>query len=142
MNQTAWIFLNATDASGVGQVIDGNVPVRSKQLQTAISRWENEGGAHDNDVPEQPESGKVQTDMDLTNVELVQLQVRVIALENLVIALLADSSDQAPQIALALAAYISPRYGRTSHHLTIRATELMMHMVERSARISDLLKTK
>ena len=53
---------------------------------------------------------------DLTNAELVQLRIRVIALENLVIALLAEASDRQLDLAREMAAYISPRPGST-HHL-------------------------
>jgi hypothetical protein len=44
----------------------------------------------------------------LTNAELVQLRVRVIALENLMIALLAGASDKQLEIAREMATYISP----------------------------------
>ena len=88
-------------------------------------------------------SGKVQTEVevDLTNAELVQLQVRVIALENLVIALLTGAPDQTLCIARALATDISPRDGHTPHLLTIHAAELMVHLVERAALLPDHLKT-
>ena len=75
----------------------------------------------------------VQTEVELTNAELVQLQIRVIALENLVTALLACATDQTPDLARAMAAYISPRPGFTPHHLTIHAAAQMVHLVERSA---------
>lgn len=105
---------------------------RSKQLQKAISRWENEGGADGDQAPESSKSGEVQTEVNLTNAELVQLQIRVIALENLVIALLAAATDQTPDLARAMATYISPRPGSTPHHLTIHAAAQMVHLVERS----------
>jgi len=60
----------------------------------ALTRWENEGGAiasaADSTLTDVP---------DLTNAELVQLRVRVIALENLIIAVLAEGSDRQLQIA-------------------------------------------
>ena len=112
--------------------LDGDSAGRSKLLQMAISRWENEGGAGGDQAPELPISGEVQTKVDLTNAELVQLQVRVIALENLVIALLACAPDRTPDLARALAAYISPQPGSTPHHLTIHAAAQMVHLVERS----------
>ncbi len=55
----------------------------------------------------------------LSNAELVQLQVRVIALENLMITLLADGSDRQLELAREMATYISPRAGFTHHPLTI-----------------------
>ena len=59
------------------------VPAASQQRLAALSRWENEGGALEHGNPISP------LDFDgppLTNTELVQLRVRVIALENLVMA--------------------------------------------------------
>jgi hypothetical protein len=49
----------------------------------------------------------------LTNAELVQLRVRVIALENLMIMLLAEGPNQQLGHAREMAAYISPRPGFT-----------------------------
>ena len=80
----------------------------------ALSSWENEGGwimspTYDqgSDVP------------DLTNVEILHLRVRLIALENLMIAVLAEGSDRQRQVACDMAAYISPRPGFTPHELTL-----------------------
>jgi len=72
----------------------------------------------------------------LANAELVQLQIRVIALENLLIALLADGSDGQRQFAREMAAYISPRPGCTPHALTLHAATQMVHLVERGALFS------
>jgi hypothetical protein len=47
----------------------------------------------------------------MSNAELVALRVRVIALENLVISLLATESNQQLELAHEMAAYISPRPG-------------------------------
>lgn len=105
---------------------------RSQQLRRAISRWENEGGADGGQAPESSKSGEGQTEVHLTNAELVQLQIRMIALENLVTALLAGAPDQTHDLARAMAAYISPRPGSTPHHLTIHAAAQMVHLVERS----------
>ena len=76
--------------------------------------------------------------VDLTNAELVQLQIRVIALENLVTALLSSATEQTPDLARAMAANISPRPGCTPHHLTLHAAAQMVHLVERS----DLFRKK
>lgn len=105
---------------------------RSEQLQKAISRWENEGGADGDQALQSSKSGEMQMQVNLTNAELVQLQIRVIALENLVVALFAGAADQTPEIARAMASYISPRLGCTPHHLTIHAAAQMMHLVKRS----------
>jgi len=93
----------------------------------ALSRWDNEGGAiasvrHEThtDVP------------DMSNAELVQLRIRVIALENMVIAVLAEGSDRQLQVAREMAEYISPRPGFTQHPLTIHAADHMTDLVDRA----------
>ena len=68
----------------------------------------------------------------LANAELVQLQTRVIALENLLIALLAQVPDAQLDVARAMATYISPRRGFTPHPLTVHAAAQMVHLVARS----------
>ena len=68
----------------------------------------------------------------LTHAELVQLQSRVIALENLVIALLAQGTLQQLELARSMATYISPRPGSTPHPLTTHAAARMVHFVERA----------
>ena len=104
----------------------------SQQPQMALSRWDSEGGAG----PRGPQApGDVQPEIPhLTNAELVQLRIRVIALENLVIALLAGASDRQLVLAREMAAYISPRPGFTPHPLTTRAAAHMIDLVERSSR--------
>ena len=67
----------------------------------------------------------------MTNAELVQLRVRVIALENLVISLLAEIPDRQLDLAREMAAYIAPRPGFTHHPLTVHAAAQMIDLVER-----------
>jgi hypothetical protein len=94
------------------------------QRQKALSRWDNEGGACSFETPaDAPE---------FTNAELVHLRVRVIALENLIIALLAEGSDRQLEVVRELATYISPRAGFTQHPLTIRAADHMADAVDRA----------
>jgi len=105
----------------------------------ALSRWDNEGGA----IPRCMEGalifGDAQSEVPpLTNAELVQLRIRVIALENLVIALLSQSSDWQLDLVREMAAYISPRPGFTPHHLTIRAAAGMIHLVERAGHFREI----
>jgi hypothetical protein len=71
----------------------------------------------------------------LENPELVRLQSRVIALENLVTALMADATDGQLERVRALAADIQPRAGHTPHPLTLQAAALMVHWVQRSQRL-------
>ena len=68
----------------------------------------------------------------LTNTELVQLRVRVIALENLMISLLAEASDRQLELVREMAFYISPRPGFTHHPLTTHAATHMNNLVDRA----------
>jgi hypothetical protein len=105
----------------------------------ALSRWDNEGGATLGGHQDGLRSGAAQSEVPpLTNVELVQLRIRVIALENLVISLLAQSPDRQLDLVREMAAYISPRPGFTPHHLTIRAAAEMIHLVERAGNFRDV----
>lgn len=93
----------------------------------ALSRWDNESGA----LASMPL--ETHTDVPaMTNAELVQLRIRVIALENLVIAVLAEGSDRQLQVAREMADYISPRPGFTHHPLTVQAADHMTDLVDRA----------
>lgn len=70
----------------------------------------------------------------MSNADLVALRVRVIALENLLISLLATASDQQLDLARGMAGYISPRPGFTNHPLTVHAAAHMSDLIERSSR--------
>ena len=116
---------------------------RSKQRQSALSRWEDEGGAGSR------RSRKVLTSSNakprapqLNMAELVQLRIRVIALENLVIGLLAEASDRQLERAREMAAYISPRPNFTRHRSTIHAAAQMVHLVERAAHFKNTLSNE
>jgi hypothetical protein len=105
----------------------------SQQRQMALSRWDNEGGAGPCGPQEGQISGKAQSEVpELTNAELVQLRVRVIALENLVISLLAEAPDRQLDLVREMAAFISPRPGFVHHPLTIHAAAQMIDLVDRA----------
>jgi hypothetical protein len=111
-------------------------PERWRHLQqrtTALSSWDNEGGAGLSEPDPVTDERQSRTPA-LTNAELVQLHKRVIALENVVIALLARAPDCELSLVREMAAYISPRPGFTDHPLTIRAAAQMNHLVERAGR--------
>ena len=111
-------------------------PNLSQQRQTALSRWENEGGATSGSLQAGSVSGDAQAEVpQLTNTELVQLRIRVIALENLVISLLAAAPDRQLDLAREMAAYIQPRPGSTPHPLTVHAAGHMVDLVERASRL-------
>ena len=73
--------------------------------------------------------------MALTPTEQEQLHVRVIALENLVIALLATGTDQQRERARKMAAYIAPRPGATPHPLTLHAASEMLSIIDRATNL-------
>ena len=113
-----------------------------RQRQMALSRWDNEGGAG----PAGPQGGSVSAKArfeipQLTNAELVQLRIRVIALENLVIALLAAVSERQLGLAREMATYISPRPGFTHHPLTIHAAAQMIDLVERAGHFRSVMSS-
>jgi hypothetical protein len=66
------------------------------------------------------------------DVELQTLHVRVIALESLVVSLLASASDRQLKQAKKMAAYISPRSGVTQHQLTVQAATHIVDLAERA----------
>lgn len=104
-----------------------------RRLQLALSRWENEGGSQSNDAPPQSVNTE-QAAPELTNAELVQLQIRVIALENILVALLADASDGQLERVREIGVAISPRPG-VEHRLTIHASAQMAHLARRAMRL-------
>jgi hypothetical protein len=100
--------------------------VRTQGRTLALSQWENEGGA-----------GQTLMGADASSagdVELEQQRIRLIALENLVIALLAEATDGQRTLALEMGDFISPRDGYTPHPLTLRAAEAMRSLVDRADR--------
>lgn len=114
-------------------------PDPSRLRQMALSRWDNEGGAGTLGAQERPLSLEQAHEIpELTNAELVLLRVRVIALENLVITLLASASDAQLDAAREMAAYISPRPGFTFHPLTVRAAGHMTDLVDRAVHVQSL----
>ncbi len=101
----------------------------SKIRQRALARWDNEGGAI-------ASIAEIAADAvpEMTNTELVHLRIRVIALENLMIAVLAEGSEQQRQMARDMAALITPRPGCTQHPLTIHAADHITDLVGRADR--------
>lgn len=72
----------------------------------------------------------------LADAELVQLQIRVIALENLVIAMLSDAPARQLDLVRRKAIHILPRPGFTPHRLTIAAATEMNSLAERAIRFN------
>jgi hypothetical protein len=104
----------------------------------ALSTWENEGGARAEGSAEPLAAPwNPAAEPPLSDAELVQLRVRVIALENLLIALLAEASESQRQLVLDMADYISPRPGFTPHPMTLHAAAQMVGMIERARHFSE-----
>lgn len=111
---------------------DSSLPVPAEQLPAAPSEWENEGEASRQTGPEHPASDE---DPPLANADLVQLRIRVVALENLMLAVLAEGTEAQAALAKKMASYILPREGHTAHPVTIHAAQQMLHLVERASRL-------
>src|SRR6185312_6190250 len=112
-----------------------NVPQRER----ALRRWDNEGGAGPCGPQMSPLSQEDRIPMpEMAEAELGALHVRVIALENLVIALLASGSDQQLELARLMDPHISPRAGFTNHPLTTHAAAHITNLIERALRFRNV----
>jgi hypothetical protein len=105
-------------------------PTEVQNRRRALSRWDNEGGALAQSAPDVVAAAS----RELTNTELVHLRIRVIALENLMIAVLAEGSEQQRQMARDMAALITLRPGYTQHPLTVHAADHINDLVARADR--------
>ena len=104
-------------------------------LQMALSRWDGEGGAGPDGPQTEPAAAARAVPVEKSPAgELDLLHARVIALENLVISLLANSSGPQLEPARQMAACIAPHPGATRHPLTIAAAARMIDLVARAAR--------
>ncbi len=104
-----------------------------KAYRAALSRWDNEGGNPDLAAAHAAPRGEDgQLPAPLSQAELVRLRVRVIALENLVIDLLAQSRLEQDERVRRMVEYIAPRAGYTPHPLTTQAGAQMVHLADRA----------
>jgi len=103
---------------------------RDRLRERAFARWDNEGGAGEGGRVHPASTEMLSGSPPLTNAELVQLQIRVIALENLLVVLLTETSGRQLDLAREMAAYISPRPGCTPHHLTVHAAARMIGLID------------
>jgi hypothetical protein len=106
----------------------------SAQLRdAALARWDAEGGAGRESAERGASAQTLRPEAPvLSETEWWQLRVRVIALENLLLSMLADASGPQLDIAREMAVYISPRSGFTKHRLTVRAAAQMVRLVQRA----------
>ncbi len=100
----------------------------------ALERWDDEGGAE----PDGPQLGAPErlspTLIGPGAADWAEMRTRVIALENLVIALLAAATDEQRDLARGMADYIAPRPGATPHRLTVHAAHRMTDLLARAER--------
>ena len=103
--------------------------------EKALSRWDGEGGAEP-DGPQSmaPERLSSSPPSVPTAAEWAEMRTRVIALETLVVALLATASEAQRALARDMADMITPRPGATPHHLTAHAAHRMSDLIERAKR--------
>ncbi len=108
-------------------------PRRSVLREAALSRWDNEGGS----LPD-PVQDELFADQELavashtTIAEWVHLRMRLIAMENVLIALLAEAPASQRALVREMAACIAPRSGAAAHPLTTQAALQMNQLVDRA----------
>ena len=104
----------------------------SAKRQSALSQWDNEGGAIATPARVLPDDLP-----ELGNAALVVMRIRLVALENLVVALLSQASARQIAIANAMAAHIAPRDDAAPHPLTKHVMQQMHDLVRRASRLRD-----
>lgn len=98
-----------------------------------LSRWDDEGGATQCGPQENLAAACDEWDIPaLSKAELIQLRIRVIALENIVMSLLSAASDKQLELVSEMAEFLKPRPDARQHSLTIHAATQMTQLVERS----------
>lgn len=108
-------------------------PSRDEIYRRLIGRWENEGGGVTSWEHEaQPESERATVVGEIGDAEAVNIRVRLIAIENIIVALLAHGPDDRLELIKEMAEFISPRPGMTPHRLTTEAARNMLALVERA----------
>lgn len=75
---------------------------------------------------------------EIGDAEEGNIRVRLVALENIVVALLAGASVSQRGSIRDMATYISPREGKTRHRLTVEAARNMIALLDRA----DQFKTR
>ena len=111
---------------------------RARLFERAVSRWENEGGTVLEESSLASDSAATSPEPPLTSAEFVQLQFRVIALENLVTVLLAQSSDRQIGVVREMAAHIAANPGFAPHRPTVRAAAKMRRLLEAAGHLRAL----
>ena len=110
----------------------------AQQRDRALARWANEGGSDQSDRAADLASDRVEAEMPAVgDAQMGLLHIRVIALENLVISLLATAPGPQLELARDMARTIEPRSDAAAHPLTTRAVVRMTDLIERSERFQN-----
>ena len=115
---------------------DDDRPSRDAIHRRVIGRWENEGGsvrAWNRDMTrDMTDEDSITVAGEIGDAEAANTRVRLIAIENIIVALLANAPDDRLELIREMADFISPRPGMTPHRLTIEAARNMLAIVERA----------
>ncbi len=111
----------------------------------ALSQWDGEGGASpagpqaEPDTSSVPPQGRGEGPGD-ADAEEITMHVRLIALENLVLALLAGASDQQLGLVHEMSTIITPRPGSREHPLALRAAAHISRIAERARQFGTITR--
>ena len=106
---------------------------REEIHRRVIGRWENEGGSVRAGRGDMQASENPATVVgEIGDAEAANIRIRLIALENIIVALLANAAEDRLELIREMAEFISPRPGMTPHRLTIEAARNMLAIVERA----------
>lgn len=78
---------------------------------------------------------------EIGDVEAGNLKVRLIAIENILVALLASASEEQLELVRRMAGYISPRQGTTPHRMTIEAARNIVATLGRAEHYKTICRT-
>lgn len=104
---------------------------------SALARWDNEGGALSHPVPVKPPF--VDVVHHLSDQEVVCLRSRVIALENIIVAMLAGGSRDQRAVVHDMALFVRPPLDAVQDRLTMHAADLMDHLADRATLFQRVL---
>jgi len=112
-------------------------PTAAVSRTSALARWDNEGGALSHPVP--VKAPHVDVVHHLSDQEMVCLRSRVIALENVVIAMLAGGSHDQRAVVHDMALFVRPPLDEAQDRLTMHAADLMDHLADRATSFARVL---
>lgn len=132
--------IDCTSGSATSNLKEFSMPDKKPNSRGRSHQRQTFSAGREGDHKVQPSSNRENLAFDnrpeisppLSDAELVQLRVRVIALENIVIALLAQVPERQLELAREMAQYISPRQGFTPHPMTMHAAAEMNSLVKRA----------